>query len=151
MTTAPNGALHRQDFHLQVSQLVSLRSLLQVRLARLTRRDIAVVHFADLSTLHQTIERTGHRALWDPGGQAHLSRTEPLRTRGRDRRQDLRLATRWLDRRRRRGDHCPLFGDSTLWLWLRFCLGFRLAPWGRGGHTGAAGLTRFEPLHRRNP
>jgi len=28
MTTAPNGELRRQDFHLQVQQLVSLRSLL---------------------------------------------------------------------------------------------------------------------------
>ena len=27
MTTAPNGELRRQDFHLQVQQLVSLRSL----------------------------------------------------------------------------------------------------------------------------
>ena len=26
MTTAPNGELRRQDFHLQVQQLVSLRS-----------------------------------------------------------------------------------------------------------------------------
>jgi hypothetical protein len=30
MTTAPNGALRRQDLHLQVQQLVSLRSLPQV-------------------------------------------------------------------------------------------------------------------------
>src|SRR6266446_5325479 len=126
-------------------------SLLQVRLALLTRRDIAVVHCADLSTLHQAIERTGHRALWGPGGQAHLSRTEPLRTRCRDRRQDLRLATRWLDRRRWRGENCHIFCDSTLWLWLCFCFCFRLALWWRGGHTGASGLTRFEPLHRRNP
>ena len=29
MTTAPNGELRRQDFHLQVQQLVSLRSLLR--------------------------------------------------------------------------------------------------------------------------
>ena len=29
MTTAPNGELRRQDFHLQVQQLVSLRSLPQ--------------------------------------------------------------------------------------------------------------------------
>ena len=149
MTTAPNGELHRQDFHLQVEQRVALRSLLQVRLARRTRRDIAVMHFADLSTLYQAIERTGHRALWDPCGLAHLSRTEPLRTRCRDRRQDLRLATRGLDRRRRRGDHGPICCDSTLWLWL--CLCFRLALWWRGGHTGASGLTRFAPLHRRNP
>ena len=28
MTTAPNGELRRQDFHLQVQQLVSLRALL---------------------------------------------------------------------------------------------------------------------------
>jgi putative ABC transport system substrate-binding protein len=28
MTTAPNGELRRQDLHLQVQQLVSLRSLL---------------------------------------------------------------------------------------------------------------------------
>ena len=28
MTTAPNGALRRQDLHLQVQQFVSLRSLL---------------------------------------------------------------------------------------------------------------------------
>ena len=32
MTTAPNGELRRQDFHLQVQQLVSLRSLLWVHL-----------------------------------------------------------------------------------------------------------------------
>jgi hypothetical protein len=30
MTTAPNGELRRQDLHLQVQQLVSLRSLLEV-------------------------------------------------------------------------------------------------------------------------
>ena len=30
MTTAPNGELRRQDLHLQVQQLVSLRSLLRV-------------------------------------------------------------------------------------------------------------------------
>src|SRR5215470_3666957 len=33
ITTAPNGALRRQDFHLQVQQLVSLRSLQGVLLA----------------------------------------------------------------------------------------------------------------------
>ena len=32
MTTAPNGELRRQDFHLQVQQLVSLRSLPQVHI-----------------------------------------------------------------------------------------------------------------------
>jgi len=32
MTTAPNGELRRQDLHLQVPQLVSLRSLLWVRI-----------------------------------------------------------------------------------------------------------------------
>jgi len=32
ITTAPNGELRRQDFHLQVQQLVSLRSLLWVPL-----------------------------------------------------------------------------------------------------------------------
>jgi hypothetical protein len=31
MTTAPNGELRRQDLHLQVQQLVSLRSLLPGR------------------------------------------------------------------------------------------------------------------------
>src|SRR5258707_974377 len=104
-------------------------------LVLLTRRHIAVVHFADLSTLHQAIERTGHRALWDPCGLAHLSRTEPLRTRCRDRRQDLRLATRWLDSRRRRGENCHIVCDSrlSLWLWLCFCLCCRLALWWRSG------------------
>ena len=34
MTTAPNGELRRQDFHLQVQQLVSLRSLLWVQIER---------------------------------------------------------------------------------------------------------------------
>ncbi len=34
MTTAPNGELRRQDFHLQVQQLVSLRSLLWVQVLR---------------------------------------------------------------------------------------------------------------------
>src|SRR5438552_16001508 len=100
-------------------QMTSHRSVpLTVRLALLTRRYIAVVHFADLSTLHQAIERTGHRALCDPGGLAHLSRTDPLRTRCRDRRQDLRLATRWLARRRRRRQHCPILGASAAWTCL---------------------------------
>jgi len=31
MTTAPHGELRRQDLHLQVQQLVSLRSLLWVQ------------------------------------------------------------------------------------------------------------------------
>src|SRR5712671_794180 len=119
-------------------QMTSHRSFpLTVRLALLTRRYIAVLHFADLSTLHQAIERTGHRSLWNPCGLAHLSRTEPLCTCCSDRRQDLRLATRWLDRRRRRGDHCHICCDSTLWLCS--CLCFRLALWWRGGHTGASG------------
>src|SRR5712691_11138388 len=34
MTTAPTGELRRQDFHLQVQQLVSLRSLLWVQVLR---------------------------------------------------------------------------------------------------------------------
>src|SRR2546430_17344888 len=77
------------------------------RLALLTRRHIAVVHFADLPTLHQASEHTGDRPLGDPGGLAHLGRTEPLCPRGGDGRQDLPLTTRWLGRRRGWGEPRP--------------------------------------------
>jgi len=40
MTTVPNGELRRQDFHLQVQQLVSLRSLLWVHVVLMHSRDV---------------------------------------------------------------------------------------------------------------
>src|SRR5438132_795407 len=110
------------------------------RLALLTRRHIAVVHFADLRTLDQPIERTGDRPLGEPGGLAHLGRPEPLRPRGREGRQDLPLTTGWLGGRR--WAPWPRLGGRRRG-------GRRTLGW-RGGSTGLAGLAFFEPLHRRN-
>jgi hypothetical protein len=48
------------------------------------RRDIAVVHFADLPPLHQAMQRTGDRPLGEAGGLPHLGRPEPLRPHSRE-------------------------------------------------------------------
>jgi hypothetical protein len=61
------------------------------RRALLTRRHRAVVHCADLPSLHQAMERTGDGPLGDTGDLAHLGRPEPLRPRGREGYQDLSL------------------------------------------------------------
>jgi hypothetical protein len=96
------------------------------RRARRPRRHIAVVHFADLPPLHQAMERTGDRPLGDAGGLAHLGRPEPLRPRGRDGRQDLRLTIGWPDGRRGWGAPWPLRGGRRRGLGLeRWCGGRR--------------------------
>jgi hypothetical protein len=98
-------------------------------LVLLTRRHIAVVHFADLPTLDQAMERTGDRPLGDPGGLAHLGRPEPLRPRGRDGRQDLPLATGRLGRRHGGGDPWDLRGDRRRSLGLSLWSYCRRARW----------------------
>ena len=62
MTTAPNGELRRQDFHLQVQQLVSLRSLLWV-LPEMDEKPLSLVYEMFISRTHSASETSDSALL----------------------------------------------------------------------------------------
>ena len=67
MTTAPNGELRRQDFHLQVQQLVSLRSLPQglFKVARIVEQH-RQTDTAGSQVRRRVIGREQHQGLEKP-------------------------------------------------------------------------------------